>query len=116
MCGITCVVGKGLDLEPLLKKAEAVQRHRGPDAQGTMVSSIGDWQVGLGHQRLAIIDLSPTGNQPMSSVGGTSTLVFNGEVYNYVELRKELEALGRSFCSGSDTEVVLVALETWGPD
>jgi asparagine synthase (glutamine-hydrolysing) len=90
----------------------AVQRHRGPDDAGTYV----DGPIALGHRRLAIIDLSPAGHQPMASDDQSQWLVFNGEVFNYIELRAELVALGYQFRSSSDTEVVLHGYSAWGAD
>jgi len=87
-----------------------VQSHRGPDDRGTYVS--GD--LALGHRRLAIIDLTETGHQPMSNRDGTLWITYNGEVYNYVELRAELEGRGARFRSTSDTEVLIAAYEQWG--
>jgi asparagine synthase (glutamine-hydrolysing) len=84
--------------------------HRGPDAAGVCV---GDG-VALGHRRLSIIDLSSTGAQPMTV--GTATVVYNGEIYNFRDLRRELERDGRSFLGGSDTEVLLHAYDEWGLD
>ena len=86
-------------------------RHRGPDGTGRWISANG--QVGFGHVRLAIIDLE-TGTQPMHSDDGRYTIIYNGEVYNYVELRAELG--GRDFRTTSDTEVVLRAFQFWGVD
>ena len=86
----------------------AVQAHRGPDDTGTY---LGDG-VGLGHNRLSIIDLSAAGHQPMSSFDGVMWVVFNGEIYNYVELREELDAY--PFRSETDTEVILAAYRRWG--
>ena len=88
----------------------AVQHHRGPDDRGVALLE-GD-TVGLGHNRLSIIDLSQAGHQPMSNAGGGLTIVFNGEVYNYRELKQELS--GYPFRGDSDTEVVLAAYERWG--
>jgi asparagine synthase (glutamine-hydrolysing) len=85
--------------------------HRGPDGSGTHV----DGPVGLGNRRLAILDLSDAGAQPMLNDAGDIALTYNGEVYNFRELRVELEAFGRRFRSHSDTEVVLRAYEEWGP-
>jgi asparagine synthase (glutamine-hydrolysing) len=82
--------------------------HRGPDAEGTFIGH----EVALGHRRLSIIDLSPTGAQPMSL--GATTVVYNGESYNFRKLRAELEALGRRFVGQSDTEVLLHAYAAWG--
>lgn len=86
--------------------------HRGPDGEGVFV----DGQVALGHRRLAILDLSSAGAQPMRNMGGSLTLVFNGEIYNYLELIPELQAAGHVFCSRSDTEVILHAYAEWGED
>jgi asparagine synthase (glutamine-hydrolysing) len=87
-------------------------QHRGPDANGTWVSD----ETALGHTRLAIIDLSPAGHQPMVSVEGRCALVFNGEIYNYRELRHELQQQGKRFRSNSDTEVILHGYSCWGKD
>ena len=88
--------------------------HRGPDGLGTYVDAKND--VGLGHTRLAIIDLSQKGRQPMSNGSGDITASYNGEIYNYVEIREELRHKGHSFVSDSDTEVVIKAYEQWGMD
>jgi len=87
-------------------------RHRGPDDGGEWWST--DGRVGLGHRRLAIIDLSAAGHQPMQD--GELCIVFNGEIYNFAELRQELVAKGHAFRSRSDTEVILVAYREWGTD
>ena len=84
--------------------------HRGPDGEGQFV----DGPVGLGHRRLAIIDLSPLGKQPMTTPDGRFTMVYNGEIYNYQELRSELTMRGRSFVSRTDSEVLLHAFAEWG--
>lgn len=86
--------------------------HRGPDAAGEWWSA--DGRVGLGHRRLAIIDLSPSGQQPMHYASGRLSVVYNGEIYNYRELREELSGLGFAFQSSSDTEVLLAAYAAWG--
>ena len=88
--------------------------HRGPDASGEWRSE--DRKVALGHRRLAVIDLSPTGSQPMGTPEGNLQVVLNGEIYNYRELRKTLESLGHKFRSASDTEVLLEAFHEWGTD
>lgn len=114
MCGIAGVLrldGAPVEAESLQRMTDAIA-HRGPDGQG-------HWRernVGIGHRRLSIIDLSEGGHQPMLDPAERYVLSYNGELYNYVELRKELEASGRRFCSSSDTEVVLAALAAWGPD
>jgi asparagine synthase (glutamine-hydrolysing) len=116
MCGIAGVISSKQKVDKFLLKVQKIQQHRGPDAQGTCQHQINQWCVGLGFQRLAILDLTEAGNQPMSSPQQKSWLVYNGEVYNYKELRCELEQLGHQFSSQSDTEVVLTALEYWGPE
>lgn len=83
---------------------------RGPDDDGFWQ----DGQAHLGFRRLAILDLSPTGHQPMVGQGNHSVIVFNGELYNFQELRRELQATGIHFRSSGDTEVVLEALNCWG--
>src|SRR5690606_10695708 len=82
--------------------------HRGPDGAGTFVEG----PLGLGHRRLSIIDLG-TGQQPMQTEDGRFVITYNGEIYNYRELRKELEARGARFLTQSDTEVILQAHEHW---
>jgi asparagine synthase (glutamine-hydrolysing) len=89
-------------------------RHRGPDDAGEWWSV--DGCIGLGHRRLAIIDLSPAGRQPMHDASGELCIVFNGEIYNFADLRRELAAMGHAFRSHSDTEVILVAYRAWGTD
>src|SRR5208282_2480600 len=88
------------------------QRHRGPDGGGLWESPAGE--VVLGHRRLAIIDLSEAGAQPMVDQESGLAVTFNGEIYNFAEIRLELETLGDSFRSSSDTEVILKAYKRWG--
>jgi asparagine synthase (glutamine-hydrolysing) len=109
MCGIAGIFGPGTMGETLDRMVRA-QRHRGPDAEGVWISPSGS--AGLGHNRLSIIDLSPAGGQPMWSDRRRSTIVFNGEIYNYIELRSELGDY--PYRSQSDTEVILAAYERWG--
>jgi len=112
MCGIAgqfCYTGGRPDRRLLSAMSERLA-HRGPDGEGTHVSG----SVGLVHRRLAIIDLSPDGLQPMTNEDSTLWLVFNGEIYNFVELREELSHKGHTFYSKSDTEVILHAYEEWG--
>src|SRR5262245_25614527 len=88
--------------------------HRGPDDSGLWQSP--DGSIALAHRRLSIIDLSPLGRNPMSWDGGRLWITFNGEIYNFRELRQELEAAGHRFQSQTDTEVVLAAYDQWGTD
>ncbi|MCB1023661.1 MAG: asparagine synthase (glutamine-hydrolyzing) [Acidobacteria bacterium] len=113
MCGITGIHGlEGLnDPEALVRRMNAAIAHRGPDADG--VERLGN-NV-LGHRRLSIIDLSPASNQPFRSADGRYTIVFNGEIYNYRELKSELESLGCIFKTNSDTETIVHAYEKFGP-
>ena len=99
-------------LERIVGRMAGSLRHRGPD--GTGVWADAEAGVALGHRRLAILDLSPTGQQPMLSHCGRFTVIFNGEIYNFHELRKELESLGHGFRGSSDTEIMLTAVSQWG--
>ena len=110
MCGIAAIIGSGCRREKL-EAMIACQHHRGPDAEGTYLDLPSG--VGLGHVRLSIIDLSAAGQQPMVDRQGRYRLVFNGEIYNYVELRKQLSDY--DYRSQTDTEVILAAYERWGP-
>ena len=103
MCGIGGYSGR-FDPE-LLGRMNAALAHRGPDDEGTLV--LPEHGVGLAHRRLSIIDLSPRGHQPMWDATGTVAIVYNGEIYNYRELRRELVADGYAFQSDADTEVLL---------
>jgi len=107
MCGIN---GFTFQDSKRLRDMHAATRHRGPDDEGFFESA----DISLAHNRLSIIDLSKNGRQPMSDPKGRFTIVFNGEIYNYRELRVELEARGRTFRSDSDTEVLLTAFSEWG--
>lgn len=117
MCGITGFfvttkdANKG-ELENTVLRMAGTLKHRGPDDSGIWV----DAQAGiaLGHRRLAIVDLSPEGHQPMVSRCGRYVIVFNGEIYNFQSMRRELEGLGHTFRGHSDTEVMLAAISQWG--
>jgi asparagine synthase (glutamine-hydrolysing) len=116
MCGINGIVSfhadtPGIDVGELMRTREAM-RSRGPDAAGLWLSP--DRRIGLGHRRLSIIDVSERANQPMCSREGDLVLTFNGEIYNYVDLREELERDGETFDTTSDTEVVLRMYRKWG--
>lgn len=115
MCGIAGLVdfGRKTNLDTL-KKMTDVLFHRGPDDGGYFFEGFEQSQVGLGHRRLSILDLSYHGHQPMAF--GHLTMVYNGEVYNFKEIRSELEKQGCSFNSHSDTEVILKAYHQWGID
>jgi asparagine synthase (glutamine-hydrolysing) len=115
MCGIAGMIARRADAPPpsreqLVEMAGAL-RHRGPDEFGVYR----DHRAGLAHARLSIIDLS-TGQQPLANEDGTLWIAFNGEIFNYVELRAELEGLGHRFRTRSDTEVIVHAYEAWGAD
>lgn len=143
MCGITAIYSKSGLAALNLVSANSIVSHRGPDDEGYLLWSEGvglslyagidtststrqaynyedinsskkNWTVGLGHRRLSIIDLSPTGHQPMVLQHAGLSITYNGEIYNYIELRRELEQQGHQFKSGSDTEVILHAWSTWG--
>jgi asparagine synthase (glutamine-hydrolysing) len=114
MCGLAVILGRGgARVDPdVVERMTAILSHRGPDDSGTFMSET----VGIGFRRLSILDLSPTGHQPMTTADGDVTIVFNGEIYNFVELRDALLALGHVFRSTGDTEVLLHAYLEWGPD
>lgn len=114
MCGIAGILnfsGSRVS-DSLLKKMTDSMHHRGPDDEGFWI----DGPIGLGHRRLSIIDLSPKGHQPMISENKRYIISYNGEIYNFLEIRNELEKLGKIFKSNSDTEVVLEAFSEWGVD
>jgi asparagine synthase (glutamine-hydrolysing) len=115
MCGIFGLLNKtGVIPENILATATRTLAHRGPDDSGTTILNTNPGQLGLVHTRLSIIDLSPQGHQPMHDPATGNWIVFNGEIYNFRELRAELEAAGHSFHTNSDTEVILVAYRAWG--
>lgn len=135
MCGITGVISFGVPIDVnLLFEMTGLVSHRGPDGEGyllcddsgglhNMYAAIekDKWRdskvsFGLGHRRLAILDLSPAGRQPMGTPDGQLWVVHNGEIYNYIEIRKELEEKGYRFSSHTDTEIILYAYQEWGED
>jgi asparagine synthase (glutamine-hydrolysing) len=114
MCGIAGIVNldrRKIDSELLVRMVEIIS-HRGPDNRGLYIND----NVGLGHRRLKIIDLSSRAAQPMSNEDNSLVITYNGEVYNYIEIRKELELRGHKFNSASDVEVVIHSYEEWGPE
>lgn len=114
MCGIAgqLHLSGGIADPVLVRQMSDLIKHRGPDGDGIYVNGI----IGLAHRRLAIIDLSEEGRQPMTNEDGTLWLVFNGEIYNYRELMEKLVSRGHRFRSKTDTEVILHAYEEWGRD
>jgi asparagine synthase (glutamine-hydrolysing) len=117
MCGIAGLlstdrpIGEKESREVIRRMTDAL-RHRGPDDSGLWI----DWQTGiaLGHRRLSVIDLSSNGHQPMQSSSGRYCIVYNGEIYNFLDLRAQLEQRGYQFRGHSDTEIMLAAIEEWG--
>ena len=116
MCGIAGIIygGRSEETRAVVERMLTEQIHRGPDDGGAAVIETREGCVGLGNRRLAILDLSPLGRQPMENPETGDVLVYNGEIYNSPELRRELEVLGYSFRGRSDTEVLLRAYEEWG--
>src|SRR5215470_16360662 len=117
MCGITGYLGSNQTnkvQERMLRSMTAALRHRGPDDLGFWIEA--ESGVGLGHRRLSILDLSPAGHQPMRSACCRYVMAFNGEVYNFADIRQELEKLGAApaWRGHSDTEVILAAVSHWG--
>jgi len=113
MCGIVGYLSAVKPIDAgLLARMRDTLAHRGPDGTGSWLSE--DQRVGLGHRRLAIVDLSEGGHQPMASQDGRLLITYNGEIYNHHELREDLRGLGWTFQSGSDTEVLLAAYRHWG--
>ena len=113
MCGIAGILhaaGAPVAREEL-ERLSAALAHRGPDGEGIWISDSGS--AGFVHRRLAILDTSARGAQPMHSADGAYTIVFNGEIFNFIELRDELRGLGCTFHSDSDTEVILAAWQHW---
>ena len=119
MCGIAGFALTNSVDSPLglLKGMADVIKHRGPDDEGFFFTTNDSerWTIGLAHRRLSIIDLSG-GHQPMANPANTTQIVFNGEIYNYRELRRELENKGHTFSSSSDTESILIAYDEYGTE
>ena len=120
MCGIFGIVARNARIpDGVLERGTLSLAHRGPDDSGTILlrDSVPEpVEIGLGNRRLAILDLSPLGHQPMHDVETGNWIVYNGEIYNFREIRNELERAGKSFLSHSDTEVLLKAYALWGTD
>ena len=118
MCGICGIVSTKPIEGSLIKRMTALLEHRGPDDEGTYLTQDAQHttHIALGHRRLSIIDLSPAGHQPMANEDKTIWLVYNGELYNFRELRTDLEKQGHKFRSQSDAEVIIHAYEQFGPD
>lgn len=117
MCGIFGIFASKAGVsQETLDAAVGSLTHRGPDDCGTAIINTGDGELGLAHTRLSIIDLSPLGHQPMFDPATGNCIVFNGEIYNFRELRSQLEYGGNRFLSHSDTEVILAAYRTWGEE
>jgi asparagine synthase (glutamine-hydrolysing) len=118
MCGIFGIVARNARVEPdVLERATASLAHRGPDDSGTVILRDNfpcAAEIGLGSRRLAILDLSPLGRQPMHDAETGNCIIYNGEIYNFHDVRDELEQAGTSFVSNSDTEVLLKAYRRWG--
>src|ERR1700739_4114635 len=117
MCGIAGFLSRSGECglggsEEVVQRMALALRHRGPDDGGAWVDECAG--VALGFRRRAILDFSPRGHQPMVSADGRYVIVFNGEIYNFRELRARLEGLGHKFCTGTDTEVILASAVEWG--
>lgn len=118
MCGIAGIIApsKSLDTNLVLQSMLSTLAHRGPDSQGLETWQRGNWSVGLGHTRLAVIDLSPAGRQPMRARQCSTWITYNGEIYNFKQLRDTLNNKDEHWQSQTDTEVILRGYNEWGPD
>ncbi len=115
ICGVFKYASSSFEItEELIIRMRDTMTHRGPDDDGVYISS--DRRIGLGHRRLSILDLSSAGRQPMSDDSGTVWIVYNGEVYNFLELRRELEDKGYTFRTRTDTEVLIYLYREYGRD
>ncbi len=115
MCGIAGIISKA-DKSKISEQLKLIQSHRGPDAAASTSIQLSQYQVNLTHNRLAIVDLNQHSNQPFWDETENFCIIFNGEIYNYIEIREELKALGAQFRTTSDTEVLLQALIHWSPE
>jgi asparagine synthase (glutamine-hydrolysing) len=120
MCGIFGILARNARIpDGVLERGTQSLAHRGPDDSGTILlrdSVSGQVEIGLGNRRLAILDLSPLGHQPMHDPETGNWIVYNGEIYNFRDIRTDLQRLGTTFVSHSDTEVVLKAYARWGEE
>jgi len=116
MCGIAGIIAAEPNARSALPAMTRAMIHRGPDDGGESYLPFGDQTLAFGHRRLSILDLSPAGHQPMINPRTGDQIIFNGEIYNFAELRKELENEGQTFNGHSDTEVLLYGLSRWGPE
>lgn len=117
MCGIAAIISTNQNLQNDIQKMIDIIHYRGPDDEGQVLLNFKNaMTVALGHRRLSILDLNPTGHQPFSNSTKTLWMTYNGEVYNYIEIREELKSLGYTFTSQTDTEVILKAYEEWGTE
>ena len=114
MCGLAGIAALSDVNRAAVQAMTDLMVHRGPDGEGLWLSA--DERICFGHRRLSIIDLTGRAAQPMQDTTGDYTLTYNGEIYNFKEVRAELAALGARFRSDSDTEVILEAYRTWGDD
>jgi asparagine synthase (glutamine-hydrolysing) len=112
MCGIAGIVSRRPINPKAIHEMTSLMAHRGPDGQGHWTSA--ENTIALGHRRLSVIDLSELGHQPMADHTGNYTITFNGEIYNYIELKRKLQQTGSCFNTNSDTEVILEAYKVWG--
>src|SRR5476651_727450 len=115
MCRIAGIVDpSSLDLDGDILKMRDSMHRGGPDDAGIYVNQ--SLHLAFGHRRLSLLDLSPAGHQPMFDAGGRISIIFNGEVYNFQEIKDELKTLGYSFCNSTDTEVIINSYLQWGTD
>ena len=114
MCGICGYVNKKMLKKGILSEMNDTMYHRGPNDSGVWEQEVEDFSVGMAHRRLSILDLSELGHQPMLSSNEDVIVVFNGEIYNYKEIKEELQKKKYSFQSNCDTEVIIAAYQEWG--